>query len=397
MKIIIAPGAFKHSLSARAAAEAIERGLLRSGLRAEFLLLPIADGGNGTLDAFLAGGGERIEAEVLDPLGRRIRSAFGLLPDGETAVIEMALASGLELVRRDELDPIKASTIGTGMLMQAALEAGAKRIIVGIGGSATSDGGAGCLRALGVRLLDANGNLLPTGADALAQVTQIDFGGLDSRWQQVEVILAADVENPAVGPSGAAAVYGPQKGASPADVDYLDRGLTHFFSVIASQTGKDLRSVPGGGAAGALAAGLMTCIPARIQSGADLILDYNGFDAAVRTADLVITGEGRMDSQTLSGKGPISAARRAKQLGVPTVALVGGLQVDDAQLHEAGLQAVLPIIPGPMPLDEALKQAAELLEMAARRLGYLLQIQKPDNRDLTGRLRPDAEAAKKSE
>jgi glycerate 2-kinase len=376
MKIIIAPGAFKHSLSARAAAEAIERGLVKSGLGAEFRLLPIADGGNGTLDAFLAGGGERIETEALDPLGRRIRAAFGLLPDGETAVIEMALASGLELVRRDELNAIKASTYGTGILMQAALDAGARRVIVGIGGSATTDGGAGCLQALGVRLLDADMNLLPTGADALAQVRQVDFSGLDSRWQQVEVIVAADVENPAVGPNGTAAVYGPQKGANPAEVDFLDRVLTHFFGVIAAQTGKDVRDVPGGGAAGALAAGLMTCLPARIQSGADLTLDYNGFDAAVSTADLVITGEGRMDSQTLSGKGPIGAARRAKQLGVPTVALVGGLQIDDALLHEAGLQAVLPIIPGPMPLDEALQRAAELLEMAARRLGYLLQLQK---------------------
>lgn len=375
MKIIIAPGAFKHSLSARAAAEAIERGLLKSGLGAECRLLPIADGGNGTLDAFLAGGGERIETEVLDPLGRRIRSAFGLLQDGDTAVIEMALASGLELVHRDELNAIKASTYGTGMLMQAALEAGARRVIVGIGGSATTDGGAGCLQALGVRLLDVDGNLLPTGADALAAVTQVEFSGLDSRWQQVDVILAADVENPAVGPNGAAAVYGPQKGASPADTAYLDRVLTHFFGVIATQTGNDLRAVPGGGAAGALAAGLMTCLPAQIQSGADLILDYNGFDAAVSTADLVITGEGRMDSQTLSGKGPISAARRAKQLGAPTVALVGGLQIDDALLHEAGLQAVLPIVPRPMPLDEALQRAAELLEMAARRLGYLLQLQ----------------------
>ncbi len=380
MKIIIAPGAFKHSLSARAAAEAIARGIRRSGLAAEYSLLPIADGGNGTLDAFLAGGGQRMETEALDPLGRPIRAALGLLPDGETAVIEMALASGLELLRRDELDAIKASTYGTGMLMQAALEKGARRIIVGIGGSATTDGGAGCLQALGIRLLDAEGHSLPTGADALTKVAQVDFSGLDPRWQQVEVILAADVENPAVGPSGAAAVYGPQKGASPADVAYLEQALSHFFGVIAAQTGTDLGGVPGGGAAGALAAGLMTCLPARIQSGADLILNFNGFNTAVRDADLVITGEGRMDSQTLSGKGPMGAARRAAQLGIPTVALVGGLEVSDALLHEAGLQAVLPIVPGPMLLDEALQRAAELLETAALRLGYLLQIQMQANR-----------------
>jgi glycerate kinase len=286
----------------------------------------------------------------------------------------MALASGLELLRPDELNALKASSYGTGVLMQAALNLGARRVIVGLGGSATTDGGAGCLQALGVRLLDSRGDELPPGGGSLGALQRVDFSGLDPRWGQTEVILAADVENPAVGPEGAAAIFGPQKGASPADVILLDGALDHFFGVVAGQTGRDLRAEPGGGAAGALAAGLMTCLPARLQSGADLILDYNGFDAAVKGAVLVITGEGQMDSQTISGKGPIGVARRAKRLGVLTVALVGSLQADDALLHEVGLQAVLPIIDQPMPLESALQRAPELLEAAALRLGYLLQL-----------------------
>lgn len=374
MKIVIAPGAFKHSLSAGQAAEAIERGLRRSGLGADLIRLPIADGGNGTLDAFLAGGGRRVEAMTLDPLERPLASAFGLLEDGQTAVIEMALASGLELLRPDELDAVRATSYGTGLLMQAALVSGARRVIVGLGGSATTDGGAGCLQALGARLLDAEGLELPTGAGALETVQRVDFSGVDARWQEVEVILAADVDNPAVGPMGAAAVFGPQKGATPADVAFLDGAIDHFLGVIARQTGGDVRTIPGGGAAGALAAGLMTCLPARLQSGADLILDYNGFDEAVCEAALVITGEGRMDAQTIQGKGPMGVARRANRLGVPTVALVGGLGVDAAVLHKAGLQAVLPIVSGPMSLEDAIRQAADLLEGAALRLGYVLQI-----------------------
>jgi glycerate kinase len=374
MKIVIAPGAFKHSLSARAAADSIAHGLQRSGLGAELVRLPIADGGNGTLDALLASGGQRIEEMTLDPLGRSFVAAFGLLADGITAVVEMALASGLECLRPDEFDALHTSTYGTGVLMQAALNTGAKRVIVGLGGSATTDGGAGCLQALGVSLQNATGDELPGGGAALARLQRVDFSGLDPRWQQVEVVLAADVENPAIGPQGAAAVFGPQKGASPEDVILLDRALNHYFGVIAAQTGVDVRAVPGGGAAGALAAGLMTCLNTRLQSGADLILDHNGFDTAVRGASLVITGEGRMDSQTISGKGPIGAARRAKQWGVPTVALVGSLQVDDIQLHDAGIQAVLPIISAPMSLADAIASATELLEAAALRLGYLLQI-----------------------
>ena len=374
MKILIAPGVFKHSLGASAVAEAIARGLARSGLDANCDMLPIADGGNGTLDAFLAQGGKRVRVTVRDPLGREIEAAYGLIDDGHTAVIEMALASGLELVGADNLDPLSTTTYGTGQLLQAALEAGARRFIVGMGGSATVDGGAGAVQALGVRLLDTNGNAIPDGGGGLAQVATVDASGLDPHWQETEVIIASDVDNPTLGERGAAAIFGPQKGASPADVDVLEANLRHYFTVIADQVGVDVRSVTGGGAAGALSAGLMAFIGGRIESGIDLILNHNRFVERLEEADLVITGEGRIDEQTIYGKGPIGVARLAREHGVPTVAIVGGLEADDALLHEAGIQAVLPVVTGPMALDEALARADELVERAALRLGYVLQV-----------------------
>lgn len=373
-KIIVAPGAFKHSLTARAAAEAIAAGLRRSGLEAELHLLPIADGGNGTLDAFLAGGGERVAVTVEDPVGRPVEAAFALLPDGRTAVIEMALASGLELLDARQLDPLRASTYGTGQLLRAALDRGVTRVIVGMGGSATVDGGAGCAQALGVSLLDAYGVELPRGGGVLDRLFVIDPQRLDPRWRSVEVLIASDVTNPALGAAGAAAVFGPQKGAAPEQVALLERNLTHFFRAVRDQLGVDVRATPGGGAAGALSAGLMAFVGGRIESGIDLVLAYSGFSALLAGADLVITGEGRMDGQTVHGKGPIGAALLARQHGVPTVALVGSLELDDAALHRAGVQAALPIVSGPMPLERALDDAADLLERAALRLGYLLQI-----------------------
>ncbi len=373
MKIIIAAGALKHSLSAAAAAQAIARGLRRSGLNADLVLLPIADGGNGTLAAFLMSGGQRKVVPTTDPLGRSREAPFART--GTSAVIEMALASGLELLRADELDPLRASTFGTGQLLQAALDSGAKRIIVGVGGSATVDGGAGCLQALGVRLLDENGKDVPPGGGSLNRVTQIDVSRLDPRWRETEVIIASDVDNPTLGEQGAAAVFGPQKGATPDQVRVLEANLRHFFTLTADQVGVDVRVTRGGGAAGALSAGLMAYLGGRIESGIDLILDLHDFDRKLKEADLVLTSEGRLDAQTIHGKGPLGVARRAGKHGVPTIALVGGLDVDDALLHGAGLWAALPIVDQPMPLDQALAQAEALIERAALRVGYLLQLE----------------------
>lgn len=374
MKILIAPGAFKHSLSAQAAATAIATGLREALPTAELVQLPIADGGNGTLDAWLANGGTRHNVMVHDPLMREIEAGFGLLPDGETAVIEMALASGIELLSESERNPLKATTYGTGELLNAALEAGARRFIIGMGGSATVDGGSGALRALGIKLLDAAGSPVPQGGGSLAEIAEIDTSALDSRWQGCEIIIASDVENPTLGEQGAAAVFGPQKGASSEDVQALEHNLQHFFTLIAKQHGADMRAITGGGAAGALSAGLMAFLGGRIESGIDLLLAYNGFEAQLADTDVVVTGEGQMDGQTIGGKGPIGVARLAREHGVPTIALVGGLNIHDRLLHEHGLQAAFSIVDQPMSLDDALANAADLLERSALRLGYVLAL-----------------------
>ena len=373
-KILIAPGAFKHCLGVAGVADAIEAGLIRSGLGADLLKVPIADGGNGTVDAWLAQGGERVAVEVRNPLWEPITAEYGILPDGKTAVIEMALASGIELVPDEKLNPLLADTYGTGQLLQHALERGARRFIIGMGGSATVDGGMGALQALGVRLLDEDGMPVGSGNAMLADLVTVDSSNLDPRWQDCEIIIASDVENPTLGETGAAAVFGPQKGATPDMVPILEANLCHFFTLVAEQHGVDVRELVGGGAAGALSAGLIAFLGGQIVSGIDLLLERNHFVEHLANADLVVTGEGRMDEQTVYGKGPIGVARLAKEHGVPTVALVGGLQTDDAILHEAGLQAVLPVINEPMALADALANGRDLIEQAALRLGYLLQI-----------------------
>jgi len=374
MKILIAPGAFKHSLSASQVAHTIREGFERSGLSATYHLLPIADGGNGTLDAFLANGGERITVDVLDPLMRPIQADYGLIDDGKTAVIEMATASGIELLSDDEANPLLASTYGTGQLMHHALDKGALRFIVGLGGSATVDGGMGCLRALGLKLLDAEGNDISQGGGGLADIVTVDASAIDERWQDIEIIIASDVENPTLGEKGAARVFGPQKGATPAMVETLEQNLTHCFTTIYEQIGVDVRHIEGGGAAGAFSAGLMAFLSCKIVSGIDLVLEHNHFIEHLADTTLIITGEGQMDTQTIDGKGPIGVARLAREHGVPTIALVGGLNVDDTILHEAGIQAVFSVVDKPMELQTALSNAEDLVRRAALRLGYTLQI-----------------------
>ncbi len=374
MKILIAPGAFKHSLTAFEAAEAMARGLKKSGLQAELQLMPAADGGNGTLEAFLVAGGERVTIPVADPLMRPIQADYGLLDAGKTAVIEMALASGLELLKPHELNPFLATTYGTGQLMQHALERGATRFIIGMGGSATVDGGAGALQALGVYFADEHGKPIAPGNAGLASIISLHANQLDPRWQQVDIIIASDVDNPAVGADGAAAVFGAQKGATFNDIPILESHLIHYFKQIQHWHGIDVSHTEGGGAAGALAAGLLAFLGGRIQSGVELLLEQSGFRAQLADTDLVITGEGQLDSQTIHGKTPHGIARVAREYNVPTIAFAGSLNADDFMLHDAGFQAVLPIMDKPMSLEEALARAKQLVERAALRLGYILKM-----------------------
>ena len=311
---------------------------------------------------------------VLDPLGREIVADYGLIDHGETAVIEMALASGLELLTAAELNPLIATTYGAGQLMAAALERGVRRVIIGLGGSATVDGGMGCLQALGLSLRDADGREVPLGGGGLGAIHTIDASGMDERWRDVEIIIASDVENPTLGEKGAARIFGPQKGADAAMVELLERNLQHCFTTIFEQRGADVRALKGGGAAGAFAAGLMAFLRCNVEPGIDLILAQNRFREKLADCDLVITGEGQIDAQTLDGKGPIGVAKLAREHGVPTIAIVGGLNIDDSVLHRAGVHAAFSIVDKPMTLQEALDDAEDLLRRAALRLGFVLRL-----------------------
>ncbi|WP_261793361.1 glycerate kinase, partial [Pseudomonas aeruginosa] len=325
MKIVIAPDSFKESLSAPDVAEAIARGWRRVFPQAEVLLRPLADGGEGTVDAVLAAtAGERRECRVEGPRGEPTLAHWGWLDDA-TAVIEMASASGLHLVPRDRRDATRSSSRGTGELIRAALDAGARKIILGLGGSATNDAGAGLLGALGVRFLAADGEELAPGGAALAGLHSLDLGGLDPRLVDVAVEVAADVDNPLCGPRGASAVFGPQKGASAEQVAQLDAALAHFAKVVAATLGEDFSRVPGVGAAGGLGFAARAFLRARFRPGIELVAELAGLADALVGADLVLTGEGRLDAQSLHGKTPVGVARIARQAGVPVVALAGSL------------------------------------------------------------------------
>jgi glycerate kinase len=375
MRIVVAPDSFKGSLSALRAAEAMERGIRSVFPQAEVLKVPIADGGEGTVEALVAATGGRIEhATVRDPLGEPVRAHWGVLGDEATAVIEMAAASGLPLVPKERRDPRITTTFGTGELMKAALDAGLSKLIIGIGGSATNDGGTGMARALGVRFLDADGNDLPEGGAALARLARIDVAGLDVRLARAAILVACDVDNPLTGPSGASAVYGPQKGATPEMVRELDAALGNYARIAKAETGRDAASIPGAGAAGGLGAGLLFFTPARLRPGVEIVLETTGFSDMVKGADLVMTGEGRTDFQTAMGKAPVGVASAAKRQGVPVVCLAGGLGEGADDVLERGIDAVASIVPQPMALEDCVSRGAELLEAAAARTCRLVRL-----------------------
>jgi len=375
MNVLVAPDSFKGSLTALRVAEAIERGVRQVFPDARVVKVPIADGGEGTVDALVvATGGRVLESEVTGPLGEPVRARWGVLGGGGAAVIEMAAASGLPLVPRDRRDPRYTTTRGTGDLVRAALDAGLERLVVGIGGSATNDGGTGMARALGVRFLDAEGRDLPEGGAALARLSRIDLSGLDPRVRALDLVVACDVDNPLTGPRGASAVYGPQKGATPAIVAELDAALARYAEVARAATGRDAATLPGAGAAGGLGAGLLFFTPARLRPGVEIVLETTRFDDLVKGADLVVTGEGRTDFQTAMGKAPVGVAAAAKRHGVPVVCLAGGLGEGADDVLAKGVDAVASTVPGPMGLEEAVARGAGLVEAAAARMCRLVKV-----------------------
>jgi glycerate kinase len=374
VKIILAPQSLKGSLDAGAVGQAMAAGVRLALPDAEIAIIPVADGGEGTVRALVAvTGGRLLHTRVTGPLGGMVEAEWGLLgadagaPAEKTAVIEMAAAAGLPLVPPERRDPRIATTRGVGELLRAALNAGCERILIGIGGSATNDGGAGMAQALSARLLDAAGNELPPGGAALMRLARIDASGMDARLAGTQVQVACDVTNPLYGPEGASAVYGPQKGATPEMVRALDAALAHYAEILKRDLGADVAEIPGAGAAGGLGAGLLAFAHAELIPGARLVFAALRFEERIAGADLIFTAEGRLDAQTAYGKAVGAVAAAGQRQGVPVVALAGAVAMDDAALRALGLAAALPLPDGPLTLEESMARAAELTRDATLR------------------------------
>lgn len=372
MKIIIAPDSFKDSLSAEGVAQAIAEGLAEVWPQAHLVQCPMADGGEGTVDSVLAAcKGELRSQTVRGPLGASVEARWGWLADSHTAIIEMAEASGLQLLAPGKRDACSSSTYGTGELIRAALDAGAQRIILAIGGSATNDAGAGAMQALGVQLFDAQDQALAPGGLALARLARISLEQLDPRLAQVRFEIAADVNNPLCGPHGASAIFGPQKGASAQQVEQLDAALGHFADHCTKVLPKDVRDEPGSGAAGGLGFAAKAFLGAQFRAGVEVVAELVGLDAAVQGADLVVTGEGRFDAQTLRGKTPFGVARIAQQHNVPVIVIAGTLGDGYEHMYSHGVSAAFALPSGPMSLEQACSDAPRLLRERAADIARL--------------------------
>jgi glycerate 2-kinase len=377
MKIVIAPDSFKENLTSLEVAAALERGIKRVRPRARCIKVPMADGGEGTVQSLVdATGGKIVKKRVMGPLGEPVTARYGILGDGTTAAIEMAEASGLPLVPRERRDPLRTTTYGTGELILDAIERGVSAIIIGIGGSATVDGGAGMAQALGVSFLGGNGRAIgePVCGGILERISEIDMHELDPRVRKTRITIACDVENPLCGPRGAARVFGPQKGATPEMIEVLDRNLRHLGALIKRDLGIDVMRIAGGGAAGGLGAGLIAFAKARIKRGVDLVSDAVDLAKHLRGADLVITGEGRVDFQTAFGKTPSGVAKAARRLKIPVVAVGGGLADDARGVFEHGIDALEAGAARDMDLAEALRLSRGHLENAGERVMRLIVI-----------------------
>lgn len=375
MKVVIASDSYKESLRALEVCEAIEKGFAHIYPTAEYVKIPIGDGGEGTVQSLVdASCGEIVTVSVTGPLGKKVNSFYGLSGDRETAFIEMAAASGLHHVPIEERNPLITTTKGTGELILHALEKGVKRIILGLGGSATNDGGTGMLSVLGARFLDKNGcEIEPVGGN-LHTVAFIDIEGIEERLIHTQIEAACDVNNPLIGEKGATYTFGPQKGATPEMLEMLERNLQHYACVIEKCLQVDISYIHGTGAAGGLGAAVVAFLQGTLRKGIDIVLDYTNFDRHVKDADLVITGEGRIDEQTAYGKAPVGIARRAKRYNVPVIAIAGSMHHNCAPVYEEGIEAVFSAVTGPMTLEEAYCMGSANIELTARNIAAVWKV-----------------------
>lgn len=375
MKIVIAPQDFKGSISAQKVAEAIASGIRRVLPDAETVMVPLSDGGDGIVDALVySTGGKIMTTKVTGPFGKKVMAKWGILGNKVTSVVEMSKASGITLVPKGKLNPLTATTYGTGELIRSALDVGCRKLITGIGGSATNDGGTGMAQALGVKFLDSEGQELPWGGAALINLSRVDISRLDSRLAKCQVMVACDVANPLCGEEGASMVYGPQKGATDEMCQRLDAALSHYAEVLKRDLDVEVKDMPGAGAAGGLGAGLVAFLSAELRSGIEIVSEAVGLDNYLKGASLVFTGEGRIDTQTLFGKTVSGVAERAKRLKVPVVAIVGEIAGDSREFYAHGIDAVMSITPGPVSLRKAMSNAEKLTADAAERALRLILI-----------------------
>lgn len=372
---VLAPDSFKESMTAKEVCDAMEKGLRKVYPHADYIHVPMADGGEGTVQSLVDASGGRIFAKVVTgPLGEPVTAQYGILGDGETAAIEMASASGIHHVSKETKNPLITTTYGTGELIRECLDKGIKRIIIGIGGSATNDGGAGMAEALGARFLDADGLALPRGGGALERLERIDISTLDPRLREVSLIVACDVTNPLCGEHGASHVFGPQKGATPEMVRQLDAGLAHYADIAKRQLGKDVRDIPGAGAAGGLGAGLLIFTQAVLRKGIEIVIEYTGLKQKVVEADVVFTGEGGIDFQTKFGKTPYGVAKAAKEAGKKVIAVAGYIGEGIDALYEEGIDAVFGIVPGTGELEKLLAEGPQNVERTCENIARVLKL-----------------------
>lgn len=373
--IVLAPDSFKESMTAKEVCEAMERGIRKANSQIRCIHVPMADGGEGTMQSLVdATGGRVYSKEVVGPLGNNVVAEYGILGNGEIGVIEMASASGIHLVDSEKRNPLITTTFGTGQLIKACLDKGVKKLLIGIGGSATNDGGAGFIQALGGRLLDENGDDLSYGGGALAKLHTIDLSNLDERLKYVSVEVACDVNNPLCGKEGASYVFGPQKGATREMIEILDQNLSHYAEVIKEQLGKDVISKAGAGAAGGLGAGLMAFLDVKLKSGIEMVIEYANLEEKVRDADMVWTGEGSIDFQTQYGKTPLGVAMIAKKYNKPVIALAGRVGNDIDVLYDKGIDAIFGIMRSVTSIEEALVKGPENVEKTSENIIRLLNI-----------------------